>query len=77
MSKVANTMTADEYQRWFKQLPATVQAEMIDGPLAALQQRMRDAIEQALALDSVTTRQSQLNLLTAFMQQTSTDLHHA
>ena len=77
MSKVANTMTADDYQRWFKQLPATVQAEMIDGPLAALQQRMRDAIEQALALEKVTVRQSQLKLLSAFMQQTSTDIHHA
>lgn len=77
MSKVANTMTADDYQRWFNQLPATVQAEMIDGPLAALQQRMRDAIEQALALENVTVRQSQLQLLSEFMQQTSTDLHHA
>lgn len=77
MSKIANTMTAGDYQRWFKQLPATVQAEMIDGPLAALQQRMRDAIDQALALENVTVRQSQLNLLSAFMQQTTTDLHHA
>ncbi|MCL4410845.1 MAG: cobaltochelatase subunit CobN [Gammaproteobacteria bacterium] len=77
MSKVANTMTTDDYQRWFKQLPATLQAEMIDGPLAALQQRMRDAIEQALALENVTIRQSQLQLLSAFMQQTTTDIHHA
>ncbi|MDO8827083.1 cobaltochelatase subunit CobN [Methylophaga sp.] len=77
MSKVANTMTADDYQKWFKQLPATVQAEMIDGPLAALQQRMHDAIEQALALESVTVRQAQLQLLAAFMQQTTTDIHHA
>lgn len=77
MSKVANTMTADDYQRWFKQLPATVQAEMIDGPLAALQQRMRDAIKQALALENVSVRQSQLDLLSGFMQQTTTDIHHA
>jgi len=77
MSNKANTLSADEYQRWFKQLPATVQTEMIDGPLAALKQRMQDAIDQVLALESVTIRQSQLNLLSAFMQQTSTDLHHA
>lgn len=77
MSKVAKTMTADDYQRWFNQLPATVQAEMIDGPLAALQQRMHDAIDQALALENVTVRQSQLQLLSAFMQQTTTDIHHA
>lgn len=77
MSKVAQTMSAEEYANWFKQLPPTVQAEMIDGPLAALRQRMRDAIDQALALKSVTVRQSQLNLLSGFMQQTSTDLYHA
>ncbi|ODN67453.1 cobaltochelatase subunit CobN [Methylophaga muralis] len=77
MSQVANTMTADDYQHWFKQLPATVQAEMIDGPLAVLQQRMRDAIEQALTLENVTIRQSRLQLLSAFMQQTTTDIHHA
>lgn len=40
MSKVVNTMTSDDYRRWFEQLPATVQAEMIGGLLAALQQRM-------------------------------------
>lgn len=77
MSKVANTMTTDDYQRWFEQLPTTVQAEMIDGPLAALQQRMHDAIEQALAVKNVTVRQNQLDLLSNFMQQTTTDLHHA
>lgn len=77
MSKVAHTMPADDYQRWFKQLPATVQAEMVDGPLAVLQQRMFDAIDQALLLESVTVRQSQLQLLSAFMQQTTTDIHHA
>lgn len=77
MSEVAHTMTVDDYQHWFERLPNTIQAEMIDGPLAALRQRMHAAIEQALALESVTVRQAQLQLLAAFMQQTTTDIHHA
>ena len=77
MSKKVATLSPDDYRDWFKQLSPLVQAEMIDGPLAALHQKLEDATAQALGLENASLRQTRLDRLQAYMLNTISDLHHA
>lgn len=76
MSKQVATLSTEAYQDWFETLPAVVQAEMVDGPLAALHKKLENAVADALALDSVSLRQSRLQRLQGYMHNTLADLHH-
>ena len=71
------TLGGGDYAAWFKTLPAGVQAEMVGGPLAALQQLMRDQARAIAALGVDAARRDQLALLDQRMQATVTDLRHA
>lgn len=77
MSTQINTISAQDYQRWFATLPKRVQAEMVNGPLGELQAWLQEQINAATALPSVTERQSQLALISARMSNTISDLKHA
>lgn len=77
MSKNINTLSTEAYQQWFKTLPASVQAEMTNGPLGELQQTMEDQLQAVMRLQSVTQKQSRLQLIQNRMHNTITDLHHA
>ncbi len=72
-----NTLSADDYQRWFETLPKAVQEEMINGPLGQLQVLMVEQITQLKTVSSLSQRKQQLDLLTESMESTSADLHHA
>lgn len=77
MSKQIDTLSAQDYRQWFSSLPDAVRAEMVDGPLAALHVRLQRAVDEALALDNVSLRQTQLQRLEQYLHDTVSDLHHA
>ena len=77
LSEQAETLSTADYQRWFESLPAVVQAEMINGPLAALQQKLETTVADALTQKHVSLRQTQLKRLKDYMHNTLADLHHA
>ena len=47
LSQTGVSFPVSSYQTWFETLPELTQAEMTDGPLAALQIRVRTAIDQS------------------------------
>ncbi|MEL6727109.1 MAG: cobaltochelatase subunit CobN [Pseudomonadota bacterium] len=47
LSETGMAFPVSSYQTWFETLPELTQAEMTDGPLAALQIRVRTAIDQS------------------------------
>ncbi len=77
MSREVATMSAEGYGSWFATLPAAVQAEMRNGPLAALDVRLRAAAAEAQKLRSNTLRQSRLDMLQDNLHNAVRDLHHA
>ncbi|CAA0090279.1 Aerobic cobaltochelatase subunit CobN [Zhongshania aliphaticivorans] len=77
MSTQVNTISGDDYQAWFATLPKVVQAEMVNGPLGELQVWLQEQVDNAVALESVTERQSRLALISARMSNTISDLQHA
>ncbi|AKH67762.1 CobN/Magnesium Chelatase [Spongiibacter sp. IMCC21906] len=74
--KVAG-LSATQYQQWFETLPASVQAEMVAGPLGALQTLMQSQVSAIASLASASARQARAQFLEDRMHSTITDLHHA
>ena len=81
MSGLIHNMSASSYQRWFETLPEPVQAEMQQGPLGFMHQRIEYFLlgaghEYLLGL-SHPERQRILTELYELMDSTMHDLHHA
>ncbi len=77
MSKRVQTLAAADYEAWFKTLPASVQAEMVNGPLGALQQLMQDQTASIAGVESMSERLARIGLLRQRMESTVSDLQHA
>lgn len=71
------TLSSSDYSQWFATLPGVVQAEMRDGPLAALHNRLRSALLAAQQEGRASVRQRRLALLSAYTDNSVRDIHHA
>ena len=81
MAPLINKMAISSYQQYFNTLPESVKAEMIDGPLGHLHQRVKSFIfgegQQQLSQISALERRVVLTRLLESVNSTTVDLHHA
>ena len=81
MSGLINTMPATQYQDYFSSLPSIVQAEMVDGPVGFLHQRMNQYLtgegRKSLLAMSPAEQKGLLDNLSVNITTTYADLHHA
>ncbi|GLS90317.1 hypothetical protein GCM10007916_13840 [Psychromonas marina] len=81
MSPLINKMSEDQYQQYFEQLPASIKAEMVNGPLGHLHANIDSYLHgegnTLLANISLVERNNVLKQLLNTIASTSSDLHHA
>jgi cobaltochelatase CobN len=81
MAPLINTMSVADYQHYFDKLPSSVKAEMVEGPLGYLHQRVESFLfnegNNELTQMPTLARQAVLKNLADNVENTSVDIHHA
>lgn len=77
MSSKVNTLSSNEYKKWFQTLPFYIQEEMEHGPLAALHVEIKNFLSHDIFNIAQTNKIKAYDSITNYMHHTMDNLHHA